>query len=71
MYKSLDAESVPQVGTSGLACMVPDPERQKEPTGSVRDHPDLLLIHANQEKTRGTVREELMKKGQRSDLDTV
>lgn len=71
VYMSLDAESMQQVGTTGLASMVPDPERQTEPTGSARDHPGLLLIHANQERMRGAGKRKMMKKGQQSDLDTA
>lgn len=68
VYRSLNAGSVPQVGRSGLDCMVPDPERQREPTGSVRDHPGFQLIHANQARMSEAVRR-MMKKGQQSDLD--
>lgn len=58
-----------QVGKAALACMVPDPETQRGPTGNERAQHDRRLLHASPEKRRETRVQK--KKAEQIDHDTV
>lgn len=61
----------PQVGKTAQACMVPNLETRRGPTGNERAHHDHQSLHASPERRRETRVQKKKRRAERIDPDTV